>query len=132
MVREHKFANLPPHIFYCQNFIYILMPKPLLYCTLFVNEAGMIQYDLVGWGTLPALVPSCVVHVCCPLASAVYLNSNCCKQFTYHDVVAQITACISFCLYVSLVYHEKSTHKPLHPFWSELGGVHILFCNEVF
>jgi hypothetical protein len=66
-------------------------------------EQGWIQHDLVGrgGGAMPALVPSCVGHVCRPayqlaslllsLAWLLFLNCNCCSQFAYHHVITQIT-----------------------------------------
>jgi hypothetical protein len=55
-------------------------------------------------GALPALVPSCVGHVYCPPStySLLYLNCNCCSQFAYHRVIAQITVSHLSLLFVAL------------------------------
>jgi hypothetical protein len=55
---------------------------------------------------LQALVQSCVGHVCHLPINILYLNCNCCSQFAYHHVIAQIT--VSHFVSYFLLYHEKS------------------------
>ena len=47
------------------------------------------NYRVVG--ATEALVQSCVGHVCHSPINILHLNCNCCSQFAYHHVIAQIT-----------------------------------------
>jgi hypothetical protein len=85
----------------------------------YIVQQGWIQH---GWGgggggggALPALVLSCVGHVCrppinllhyCKVLLGLYLNCNCCSQFAYHHVITQITVS-HFASNNFLLYHEK-------------------------
>jgi hypothetical protein len=76
----------------------------------YLSNQGWIPHDLVGGGgALPAQVPSCVGHVCRPpikllhyckvlLDFCIWIVSNCCSQFAYHQTCYYSNYCISFCL----------------------------------
>jgi hypothetical protein len=56
-----------------------------------INNTG-IDPSWCGRGAaLQAVVQSCVGHVCHSPINILYLNCNCCSQFAYHHVIAQIT-----------------------------------------
>jgi hypothetical protein len=94
------------------------------------THQGWIQHDLVGGGgALPALVPSCVGHVCRPPINLLHY----CKVLLDYSIwivivvhiwliimlllklLYLILSLISFCFFM-----KNST--PLHPLWPGLGG----------
>jgi hypothetical protein len=81
---------------------------------------------------MPALVPSCVSHVCRPphqlvsllqsLAWLLYLNCNCCSQFAYDHVITQIT--ISHFVSNNFLLYREKLHPPAPPLARARGCAH--------
>ena len=64
-------------------------PVLLFHCT---SGQGWIQHDLVGGGGGALLLTAELCRSCVrPAHQLLYLNCNCCSQFTYHHVITQIT-----------------------------------------
>jgi hypothetical protein len=80
-------------------------------CSLWLERGGC---SLGGVLSLTAeLCRSCVP----PAHQLLYLNCNCCSQFTYHHVITQIT--VSHFVFFDLSWKIA---PPLHPLWPGLGG----------
>jgi hypothetical protein len=83
-----------------------------------VNNRGIDPAWSGRGAALQALVQSCVGHVCHSSINILYLNCNCCSQFGYHHVNAQIT--VSH--FVSIIFCFIMKKHPLHPLLSGIGG----------